>query len=160
MSGTAQTMTVPGRAGDGHKGSELLSFRVGSEAYCIGITAVREIRGWIPATPLPHSPAFVCGVVNLRGTILPIIDLAARLGLGATEPTPRHAIIVAEAADKIVGLLVTGVSDILTVSDDDLHPTPNVGSSTTGEFVRGLITVDDRMISLLAIDRVVPAQVM
>lgn len=137
---------------------ELLSFFVRSEAFCVGISAVREIRGWIPATPLPHAPPFVCGVVNLRGTVLPIIDLGARLGHGPTEPTDRHAIIVAEAEDKLVGLLVDGVNGILTVRDEDVHPTPDLGTDGTNEFVVGIITTDDRMISILSLDSVLPAR--
>jgi len=71
----------------GH-GRELISFRIGAQEFCIGVAVVREIRGWTQATPLPHAPSYVRGVINLRGTVLPIIDLAERLGLPASEPTP------------------------------------------------------------------------
>jgi purine-binding chemotaxis protein CheW len=136
---------------------ELISFRVGLQAFCVDITAVREIRGWTPATPLPQAPDYVRGVVNLRGTVLPIIDLGARLGLGVTEPTARHAIIVTELNGLLVGLLVEGVSDILTVADSALQPTPDMGCEMARQFVRGLLTVDDRLISLLALDRLLPS---
>jgi purine-binding chemotaxis protein CheW len=119
--------------------------------------AVREIRSWTKASPLPQSPDFILGVVNLRGTVLPIVDLAARLGLGTTEPTARHAILVAEIGDRLVGLLVDGVSEILSQPRASLQATPDVGCSITREFVRGLLPLDGRMLTLLSLDRIVPA---
>ncbi|MCQ3971320.1 chemotaxis protein CheW, partial [Klebsiella pneumoniae] len=73
---------------------ELIAFRIGDQEFCVDIRSVREIRGWAPATPLPQSPAYVRGVLNLRGAVLPIIDLSSRLGLGTAEPSARHVIIV------------------------------------------------------------------
>jgi purine-binding chemotaxis protein CheW len=117
---------------------------------------VREIRGWSPATPLPQAPAYVRGVINLRGTVLPIVDLGARLGLGATVPTARHVIIVARVGMKTVGLMVEAVSDILTVAEADIQPTPDVSCDTVRMFVRGLIAVEGEMISMLALDSLLP----
>ena len=94
--------------------NEFVAFRVGAQDFCVDIMGVREIRGWTPATPLPHAPPFVRGVINLRGAVLPIVDLAMRFGLGLTEPTPRSVIIVVHVHQQIVGLLVDAVSDILT----------------------------------------------
>src|SRR5882724_7312205 len=104
------------------KGIELMAFRIGAQEFCVDIVSVREIRGWTPATALPHSPIFVRGVINLRGVVLPIVDLAARLGLASVEPTLRHVIIVAQIGQQIVGLLVDAVSEILTVTDDMIQP--------------------------------------
>lgn len=118
---------------------------------------VREIRGWTPATPLPQSPPFVRGVINLRGTVLPIVDLAARLGFASAEPSARHAIVVAQIGHQVIGLLVEGVSDIFTVTDDKIQPTPDVASEMAKKFVRGVIAMDGRMISLIALDSVLPA---
>src|SRR5580692_4288506 len=101
---------------------ELISFRIGTQEFCVDIMAVREIRGWTSATPIPHSPNYVRGVINLRGAVLPIVDLAARLGFAVSEPTARSVIIVAHIGDRTVGLLVDAVSDILTVSDDLVQP--------------------------------------
>ena len=95
---------------------ELIAFRIGDQEFCVNIMSVREIRGWTPATPMPHSPSYMKGVLNLRGAVLPIIDLSARLGMRPTEPSPRHVIIVAQVNRKVVGLLVEAVSDILTVA--------------------------------------------
>lgn len=135
---------------------ELISFQIRDQAFCVDLMAIREIRGWTQATPLPQSPDFVRGVVNLRGTVLPIIDLGARLGLGATEPTARHAILVAEIGDRLVGLLVDGVSEILSSPKEALQPTPDVGSQVTRDFVLGLLPIDGRMITLLSLEQVLP----
>lgn len=105
---------------------ELIAFRIGAQEFCVDIMAVREIRGWTPATPLPRAPAFVRGVINLRGAVLPIVDLSARLGLATTEPDARHVIIVVRIGEQTVGLLVDAVCDILTVTDEMLQPTPDV----------------------------------
>ena len=89
------------------KGGELIAFNIGSQEFCISTTSVREITRLTPATALPHAPPFVLGVVNLRGVVLPIVDLAVRLGFPQTEPTARHAIIVVEFGTQVAGLLVT-----------------------------------------------------
>jgi len=135
---------------------ELISFRVGAQEFCVDIMAVREIRGWTVATTLPRSPIFVRGVINLRGAVLPVIDLASRLGFECAVPTARHVIIVAQIGAQMVGLLVDAVSDILTVTDAVIQPTPEVASDTAKNFVRGLISVEGRMISLISLDRVLP----
>lgn len=135
---------------------ELVSFRAGDQEYCVDIMSVREIRGWTPATPLPQTPAYVCGVINLRGAVLPIIDFNRRLGREPAEPSARSVIIVTHIGSRLVGLLVDAVSDILTVTDDMIQPTPDVACDTVKSFVRGLIAMDDRMISLAALDRVLP----
>jgi purine-binding chemotaxis protein CheW len=135
---------------------ELIAFRIGAQEFCVDIMSVREIRGWTPATPLPQSPSFVRGVVNLRGAVLPIVDLAARLGFPLAEPTARHVIIVAQIGGQVVGLLVDAVSDILTVTDDLLQATPDVASELAKTFVRGVLAIEQRMISLIALDHVLP----
>jgi purine-binding chemotaxis protein CheW len=135
---------------------ELITFRVGEQLFCVDIMAVREIRGWTPATPLPQSPAYVCGVINLRGAVLPIIDMAARLGLESVEPSARHVIIVVWIENRLVGLLVDAVCDIIAVDGGDLQPTPDVACEAVHEFVKGLLTVDDRLISLIGLDNVMP----
>jgi purine-binding chemotaxis protein CheW len=137
-------------------GVELMAFRIGAQEFCLDIVSVREIRGWTPATALPHSPNFVRGVINLRGAVLPIVDLAARLGLASIEPTSRHVIIVAQVGRQIVGLLVDGVSEILTVTPDMIQPTPDVASEMAKTFVRGVLAINQRMISLIALDEVLP----
>ena len=141
----------------GHQDArELIAFRVGVLECCIDIMMVREIRGWTQTTALPKSPPYVRGVINLRGVVLPIVDLAARLGLACVEPTSRHVIIVAQVGKQVVGLLVDAVSEILTVSDDMVQPTPDVASEMAKTFVRGVLAINERMISLIALDEILP----
>ena len=135
---------------------ELISFRIGEQEFCVDIMAVREIRGWSPVTPLPHSPDYVRGVINLRGAVLPVLDLSARLGLGAVEPSARHVIIVARIGDRTVGMLVDAVSDILTVTDDMVQPTPDVACDTVRTFVKGIIAMEGRMISMVSLGYLMP----
>ena len=139
------------------QGRELIAFRIGAQEFCVDIMTVREIRGWTQATTLPHAPSYVSGVINLRGAVLPIIDLARRLGFPPSTPTARHVIIVAQSAKQTVGLLVDAVSDILTIADGIIQPTPELApSDQIKAFVRGLLPIDGRMISLLSLDRVLP----
>lgn len=136
--------------------SEYIAFRLGAQRFCIDIMSVREIRGWIPATPLPHAPDFLRGVINLRGVVLPVIDLGARLGLPISEPTARHAVIVVQLPGQIVGFLVDAVSDIIDVPAGAIQPTPDVASTMARDFLRGVIAADSGMISVLRIDRLAP----
>ncbi|TAL80881.1 MAG: chemotaxis protein CheW [Beijerinckiaceae bacterium] len=142
---------------DAMSGRELMAFRIGAQEFCVDIMAVREIRGFTPATPLPQSPSYVRGVINLRGAVLPIIDLAARLGFGTSETSARHVIMVVQVGQQAIGLLVDAVSDILTVSGDAVQPTPDVASEMAKSFVRGVLAIDGRMISLITLDNVLPA---
>ncbi len=135
---------------------ELISFCIGDQEFCLDIMAVREIRGWTVATPLPHSPPYVRGVINLRGAVLPILDLKARLGLGVAEPSARSVIIVVHIGKRLVGLLVDGVSEILAAERASVQPTPNVGCDSVGQFVRGIIAMEGRMISWIALDEILP----
>jgi purine-binding chemotaxis protein CheW len=135
---------------------ELISFRVGEQEYCVNIMAVREIRGWSPATSLPQSPSYMRGVINLRGAVLPIMDLASRIGMPMVEPTVRSVFIVVQAGDRTVGLLVDAVSDILSITDDLVQPTPDVACDAVRSFVRGIISIEGRMISEISLDRLLP----
>jgi purine-binding chemotaxis protein CheW len=137
---------------------ELIAFRVSAQEFCINVKTVREIRGWTQATALPRSPRYVRGVINLRGSVLPIVDLAQRLGLVSTEPTARNVIIVVQIKHQQIGLLVDAVSDILTVPASTIQPAPDVASELVKIFVRGLLPVDGRMISLISLDQVLPEE--
>ncbi len=135
---------------------ELIAFRIGDQEFCVDIMSVREIRGWTPATALPHSPGFVLGVINLRGAVLPIIDLSARLGMADADPSARHVIIVTQVYDKLVGLLVDAVSDILTVTDENIQPTPEVSSELDKSFAKGVLAIEGRMICLIELESLFP----
>ncbi len=136
--------------------NEFVAFRISGQDFCVEIMSIREIRGWTQETLIPHSPIFVRGITNLRGAILPIVDLADRLGLGAAVPTERHVILVAELKEQIVGLLVEAVSDILTLSDASIQPTPDVASNLTKRFIRGAASVDNRLISVVDLADLMP----
>ncbi len=135
---------------------ELLSFRVGESEYSVEIMSVREIRGWTRATSLPHSPPYVRGVINLRGAVLPVVDLAMRLGLPAEEPTERNVIIVVDIGGRTVGLRVDAVSDILSIPQSQLQPPPEMSADRGHSFVRALTIVEGRMIRILDLPQVVP----
>jgi purine-binding chemotaxis protein CheW len=139
-------------------GQELISFRIGEQEFCVDIMAVREIRGWTPATPLPQAPSYVRGVINLRGAVLPIVDLSARLGLGETEPHVRNVIIVVRIGTRLVGLLVDAVSEVLTATPDMIQPTPDVSSDAVRRFIRGILALEGRMVSWITLDRILPEQ--
>lgn len=135
---------------------ELVAFRIGPQEFCLDIRMVREIRSWTPATILPHAPHYVLGVINLRGSVVPIIHLAERLALGTPEPDARHVIIIAVIETQVIGILVDAVSDIMTVPETAIQPTPHVASEPAQAFVRGVIAVGDRMLRLIDLAAVFP----
>jgi purine-binding chemotaxis protein CheW len=136
--------------------SELLSVRIGAQEFAIDIRSIREIRGWIASTHLPHAPSYIKGMINLRGTVLVVIDLAGRLGLASQEPNAASVVVVVEAGERVVGLLVDAVCDIITVTDDMRQSTPETGSDAPREFIEGLIMMDSRIISIVSIPALMP----
>ena len=137
---------------------EFIAFRIGVQEFCIDIMSVREIRGWTPATALPHAPPYVRGVINLRGSVLPIVDLAERLGFPPTDASARQVIIVVQVGAQIVGLLVDAVSDILTLTTETIQPTPEVASAFVRSFVRGMLAIDGRMIGVIELDSIMSTE--
>ena len=136
---------------------ELMVFRCDGREFCVDIMQVRDIRGWSQATPLPHATDYMHGVINLRGRVLPIVDVAARLGCRRTEPSSKHVIIVAHSESMIAGLLVEAVSDVLTVTESEIQPTPDLASTVAKSFVKGVLAVEGRMICMLALENVLPS---
>jgi len=137
---------------------EFITFEIGDRRLGIDIMAIREIRAWSPATPLPNTPSHVRGVVNLRGVVLPVLDLSERLGWGPTEPSGRHVIIVVRVGEQLQGIIVDAVSDIVTLAPDDIQPVPEVGEVTATAFLEGIATIDDRLIMILGLDRLADAR--
>lgn len=131
---------------------QLITFQIGEQYLGVDIMAIREIRAWTPTTLLPHVPEHVRGVVNLRGTVLPVIDLASLLGWGLTEPTARHVIIVVRIGGQLQGLIVDSVNDIVSIDDAGMQPPPNVADSATTSYLEGIASVEDRMVMVLALD--------
>lgn len=145
----------PPEAGETSKGHmrQFISFRIGEEEYAIDIMAVREIKGWTETAPLPNQPEYNLGVMNLRGTIVPTFDLRCRFGLGPTDASPYHVVIIASVQDRTIGLLVDAVSDILTVNSEDIRPVPDMERTATSDFLSGIIPVDDSMVVLLSLEK-------
>lgn len=136
-------------------GGQFLTFQLEDEEYGLEILRVQEIKGYSKITPLPNTPREIKGVMNLRGSVVPIIDLRARFGLRETEYTRFTVIIVVTVGTKIVGLVVDAVSDVLNVGAKELVPTPDLGSGVDTTFLTGIARTGDRLVSLLNIDRLV-----
>jgi methyl-accepting chemotaxis protein len=129
---------------------ELISFGVAGQEFCIDIRAVREIRGWTPATTVPNTPHYIRGVINLRGQVMPVMDLRARLGLGETEPTARHVVVVVQQGVQAAGLLVDGVQDTLRIAPDLLQSPPALQGGVEA-LVDAIIPLEGRMLSRLVL---------
>jgi purine-binding chemotaxis protein CheW len=130
---------------------QLITFQLGDQVLGVDIKAIREIRAWSPATPLPNTPAHVRGVVNLRGVVLPVLDLRQLLGWGLTEPSPRHVIIVVQIGTQMQGLIVDAVNDIVSIDLDAMQPPPDIGNADLRRIVEGIATADERMVMVIAL---------
>jgi purine-binding chemotaxis protein CheW len=128
---------------------ESISFSIGEEQYGVDIMAVREIKGWSEITHLPKQPDYVRGVLNLRGVMVPIIDLRCRFGQGKTEATPLHIVIVVQVESRLIGLLADRVLDILSFDASQVQPVPQIARSSRVDFLSGLVTIDGTMIALV-----------
>lgn len=129
--------------------TEFISFAIGEEQYGVDIMAVREIKGWSEITHLPNQPEYVRGVLNLRGVIVPIIDLRCRFGQGLTEATPTHIVIIVQIGARPVGLLADRVLDIVSVDSANIQAVPRIAQASRINFLSGLVTVDAAMIALI-----------
>ncbi|SIO02955.1 purine-binding chemotaxis protein CheW [Rhodovulum sp. ES.010] len=135
---------------------EFVTLKAGGQSFCIEITQIREIRRWSPVTALPHAEDAVLGVMNLRGAVIPIVDLAARLGLGACDASPRHVIMVVAVGTRTIGLLVDSVSEILTVNGDQICEAPSMGNGELANSILGLVSVEEDMSRILAPETLLP----
>ena len=162
--GPTNLMPVDGRMGQEDSGFQHLTFTLAKEEYGVEILRVVEIKGWTPVTRIPNTPEFVKGVLNLRGTIVPIIDLRIRFNLEEAAYTPTTVVIVlsikGESGSRTVGIVVDGVSDVLNVKEEEIKPAPDFGSAIQMEFIRGLAALDERMVMLLDIDRLLSPEEM
>jgi purine-binding chemotaxis protein CheW len=129
--------------------TQLISFAIGDDQYGVDIMAVREIKGWSQITHLPRQPDYMRGVLNLRGVIVPIIDLRCRFGQGLTQATPLHIVIIVQIAGKPVGLLADRVLDIVSLDDIQIQPVPKVVQGARQDFLSGLVTIGSTMIALI-----------
>jgi purine-binding chemotaxis protein CheW len=129
--------------------SQLISFAIGDDQYGVDIMAVREIKGWSQITHLPRQPDYMRGVLNLRGVMVPIIDLRCRFGQGMTEATPLHIVIVVQIGTRHVGILADRVLDIVSFSASQIQPVPRVAGTSRADFLSGLVTIETGMIALI-----------
>ena len=136
--------------------NQLLCVRLGDQEFALGIQAIREIRGWISSTPLPHAPSYIKGMINLRGSVLAIIDLAERFGLPSREPSALSVVVVIEAGERVIGLLVDAVSDIITATDEMRQVAPETGSAASRDYIEDLLMRDQQIISVLSISAIMP----
>lgn len=131
---------------------QYIKFLAVGQEFAADIMRIREIRGWSNTTPVPHAAPFVRGVINLRGAVLPVIDLKARLGMGLTEPSASHVIIVMKSGERLVGVLVDAVLDILTVSSNQIQAVPEMVREEANGYVDGIAVLEGQMVTLLGID--------
>jgi purine-binding chemotaxis protein CheW len=132
-----------------------VAFRSAEQDYCVDIMDVREIRRWTQTTALPGAPDYVNGVINLRGSVVPIIDFSQRLGLEKRPPSERNVIVIVQTVDRVCGLLVDEVSEILRISENHVQKTRAIGPSAAGTIVTGVILLDERMIRLVNLDHII-----
>ena len=138
---------------------EFISFAIGDAQYGVDIMAVREIKEWSTVTPLPKQPDYVRGVLNLRGAVMPVIDLRCRFGQGLTETTPTHIIIVVQIGERQVGLLADRVLDIVSFESSQVQPVPQVARSARDLFLSGLVSIEGAMIALIDLDNLLSVQI-
>jgi purine-binding chemotaxis protein CheW len=142
---------------------QVLTFTLGDETYGVDILRVQEIRGYSTVTRIPQAPAHVLGVLNLRGSIVPIVDMRMRFNLDRAEYTPLTVIIVlsveSAAGRRDIGVVVDGVSDVIDVQNADIKPAPELGAQVSTEFIEGLAAVSGRMVMLLDIDKLIGGDV-
>jgi purine-binding chemotaxis protein CheW len=135
-------------------GSQYLTFRLGDEEYGVEILKVQEIKGYSAITPIPNTPAYIKGVMNLRGTIIPVVDLRAKLAMHEAEYNQFTVIIVVTVGSKVMGLIVDAVSDVLNIPRADIQATPDFGSQVDARFINGMAKAGEKLVVLLAIERV------
>ena len=138
---------------------KFVTFAVGNEEYAVDIIRVREIQAWSEVTILPNQPDYMRGVLNLRGIIVPIFDLRCRFGQGITEATQLHVVVIFAIQDRIVGVLVDRVSDILTIESTEIRPVPEMEGRADSKYILGLVTAEERMVALLDSDNLFSSEI-
>jgi purine-binding chemotaxis protein CheW len=138
--------------------TQYLTVNLGDEIYGVDILAVREIRGWTPVTRIPQAPSYVLGVLNLRGAIVPVLDMRLRFGLAREEYTATTVTVIITVAGRNFGVVVDAVSDVLDVIDNQVRPVPDMGTTVDTEYLKGLTSVDERMVLLLDVDKLLQPQ--
>jgi len=156
MTQTSPQETTTGAAT--HQGNEFLTFTLGKEEYGIEILKVQEIRGYDAVTSLANTPEFIKGVINLRGIIVPIVDMRIKFHLGSVEYNQFTVVIILNVANRVVGMVVDGVSDVITLNPEQIKAAPEFGSAIDTKYVMGLGTVDERMLILVDIEKLMTSR--
>jgi purine-binding chemotaxis protein CheW len=139
---------------------QFITFLVNTHEYGVHIELIREIKGWMHPTSLPNTPSYVLGVVNLRGTVIPIYDLRARFGLGCVEISKTSVIMILTVDNKTMGLLVDAVCEIMTVASESIRPVPRLESThTASDIFKGIVNLNERVIALLDMEKIFDASV-
>lgn len=143
---------------------QYLTFTLEDEEYGVNILEVQEIRGWESATKIPNTPKYVLGVVNLRGAVVPIIDLRIRFNLKSAEYTATTVVVLVKVThagrERTIGVVVDAVADVYNIGQDDLNDAPEIGGAINSSFIKGLATVDEKMIILLDISPLIVAEIL
>ncbi|MBN1379561.1 MAG: purine-binding chemotaxis protein CheW [Gammaproteobacteria bacterium] len=146
-----------------HAENQFLTFMLGSEEFGIDILQIQEIKGWGSVTKIPNMPDYILGVINLRGTIVPIMDLRKRFKLQNAEYNATTVIIVCKAKDenheRTVGMVVDAVSEVYDMNEKSMQATPDFGSNIDADFIKGLANIDDKMIILMNVDKLISHEV-
>jgi purine-binding chemotaxis protein CheW len=143
---------------DGTAATQYLTVNLANEEYGIDILAVREIRGWTSVTRIPQAPGYVLGVLNLRGAIVPVLDLRLRFGLSREEYTGTTVTVIITVAGRLFGIVVDAVSDVLDVEQNNVRPVPDMGTAVDTEYLKGLTSIGERMVLLLDADKLLQPQ--
>lgn len=144
------------RPNDTSPEAQFVSFEIGDSMFLIPIERVVEFRIWSEPAPVPRTPDYVRGIVNIRGEIVPIYDVAARLGRGATEATPRHVVVIVRSEDaRSIGLLVDSVTDIVNARTSNMAPMPKIDGGDATPFMAGVVFIDEKILSVTDVDRLV-----
>jgi purine-binding chemotaxis protein CheW len=148
-----QTGQLTARGPGESSGGQYLSFTLAEQEYGIEILGVQEIRGYSAITPIPNTPPHIKGVINLRGAVVPVVDLRLKFSMPPVEYSKFTVIILVAVTGKTVGLVVDAVSDVLNVAESDIQPPPDLGATVDARFLRGMATLGDRLVAVLELDR-------
>ena len=138
---------------EGSQSQEYLTFTLGPEEYAIDILKVQEIRGYEQPTTIANAPAFIKGVINLRGIIVPIVDMRIKFGVGKAEYTPFTVVIILSIGGRVVGMVVDGVSDVISLRGDQVKPSPEFAATVDTRYIKGLGTLGERMLIVVDIEK-------
>jgi purine-binding chemotaxis protein CheW len=153
-----QLDTLSSRIRFGQDGSQYLTFTLGGEEYGVEILKVQEIKGYAAVTPIPSTPPEIKGVMNLRGTVIPVVDLRMKLGMAEAAYTPFTVIVVVTVGTKVLGLVVDAVSDVLNIPGADIQPAPDFGGEVNARFISGLAKAAETLVVLLDLDEILGSQ--